>query len=193
MIHWVYPFDCRYQKDGQALLILLPSEETEMVKVSVVLCLWIFKPKVYPCSLFFSLNCQVLKYCSRLTCSMSYSIFLVFVIYCNCLQESPWNNVDTTQVLIGQKTYSMGYSAGKHIENCYYSQLFFVKVIDRIFFGFTFVINPFGFLEWACDAGLPKENLVNYLRVSLADWLTEIWIKYQYIERFGFFYLLCRL
>ena len=50
----------------------------------------------------------------------------------------------------------------------------FIIVIDRIFFGFPFVINPFGFFEWAYDAGLPKGNLVDCLKVKVKVKVTFI-------------------
>ena len=31
-----FSFSCRYHKDGQSLLVLLPSEESEMIKVLFV-------------------------------------------------------------------------------------------------------------------------------------------------------------
>lgn len=99
-VHWVVQLDCpedantyihragrtaRYQKDGQALLILLPSEETEMVKALEEKKIPISKIRVNPKKLTsiqgklaaFCARDQEMKYCAQ-KCVVTYarSIFL---------------------------------------------------------------------------------------------------------------------
>ncbi|XP_067051491.1 probable ATP-dependent RNA helicase DDX10 [Acropora muricata] len=99
-VHWVVQLDCpedantyihragrtaRYQKDGQALLILLPSEETEMVKALEEKKIPISKIRANPKKLTsiqgklaaFCARDQEMKYCAQ-KCVVTYarSIFL---------------------------------------------------------------------------------------------------------------------